>query len=82
MAPRAGMDRGEPSREWAGEAHLRGTRATIADMVCHQVNHAGLRGFAGKPWLDMQNKERPRRSGAQLSIALQEIGKRQTRMRA
>jgi hypothetical protein len=39
---------------------LRGTRTTIAGIVCHQVKH----GFAGKPWLRIQDKEKPRRGGA------------------
>ncbi len=39
---------------------MRGTRTTIAGIVCHQVNH----GFAGDPWLRIQDKEKPRRSGA------------------
>ncbi len=40
---------------------MRGTRTTIAGIVCHQVNH----GFAGEPWLRIQDKESP--AGARLS---------------
>ena len=66
---RAGMDLGEPPREWAGRPTCAGPGPLSPEWFAIRLTTLGSEVSLGKPWLDMQNKEKPRRSGAQLAVA-------------
>ncbi len=50
---------------------MRGTRTTIVGIVSHQVNH----GFAGEPWLRIQDKKKtPPERGAAAALGAVLLG--------